>query len=769
MTAPGRLAAALADRYRVERELGQGGMATVYLAHDLKHDRKVAIKVLRPELAATIGADRFLSEIRTVAALSHPNILPLFDSGVASLTTDAGQSTADSGLLFYVMPFIEGETLRARMTREKALPLEDALKLTREVADALAHAHAQDVIHRDIKPENILLQSGHAVVADFGIARALAAGQRPGHPQDARDLARLTDVGMIVGTPAYMSPEQSAGERDIDGRSDLYALASVLYEMLAGEAPFTGATFDAILVQRFTQPPPKITKRRPAVPRSVEVALCTAMARAPGDRFPTIERFIAALDVRSAPAAELDRSIAVLPFSNMSGDPENEYFSDGISEEIINALSQLPGLRVAARTSAFSFKGKNLDLRTVGEQLNVATVLEGSVRRAGGRIRITAQLINVADGYHLWSERYDRELTDIFAIQDEIATAIAGKLKVTLGVGSDRQLVRAPTASVEAYDLYLRGHAFVKQRGLALLRAADCLEQAIALDPDFALAHAELAEALTLMSLYGIVFPADIAERARRAASRALELDPGLVATQIALALYYHIVEFDRARTTAAYARAIALDPMDVDARTFQATFDFCYIHGDHERAQAQLLGVIESDPLSAVARGQAGIVLAFGGKLVEAEAQARRGIALDPHAFYSHWALLHALMLGPGPAAAVDAGRVMLAQFGRHPWLMMGVAFACGAAGQHDRAEAIYSELAARARGEYVQPVSLAVSALGAGRRDLALQHLREAGRIRDPMLAATGLHGPMFPSIRHDPEYIAILKEIGWDLPSS
>jgi TolB-like protein/Tfp pilus assembly protein PilF len=453
----------------------------------------------------------------------------------------------------------------------------------------------------------------------------------------------------------------------------------------------------------------------------------------------------------------------------MSGDPENEYFSDGISEEIINALSQLPGLRVAARTSAFSFKGKNLDLRTVGEQLNVATVLEGSVRRAGGRIRITAQLINVADGYHLWSERYDRELTDIFAIQDEIATAIAGKLKVTLGVGSDRQLVRAPTASVEAYDLYLRGHAFVKQRGLALLRAADCLEQAIALDPDFALAHAELAEALTLMSLYGIVFPADIAERARRAASRALELDPGLVATQIALALYYHIVEFDRARTTAAYARAIALDPMDVDARTFQATFDFCYIHGDHERAQAQLLGVIESDPLSAVARGQAGIVLAFGGKLVEAEAQARRGIALDPHAFYSHWALLHALMLGPGPAAAVDAGRVMLAQFGRHPWLMMGVAFACGAAGQHDRAEAIYSELAARARGEYVQPVSLAVSALGAGRRDLALQHLREAGRIRDPMLAATGLHGPMFPSIRHDPEYIAILKEIGWDLPSS
>ena len=304
--------------------------------------------------------------------------------------------------------------------------------------------------------------------------------------------------------------------------------------------PFTGATVEAILVQRFTQPPPRITKKRPSVPHGIEAALYKAMARAPEERFSTVERFIASLDAPRAPAADLDRSIAVLPFANISGDPENEYFSDGISEEIINALTQLKGLRVAARTSAFSFKGKNVDLRSVGEQLNVATVLEGSVRRAGGRIRITAQLVNAADGYHLWSERYDRELTDIFAIQDEIASAIAEKLKLTLGVGAERQLVRAPTASVEAYDLYLKGHAFVKQRGLALLRAAESLEQAIALDPDFALAHAELAQALVLMSLYGIVFPADISDRARRATERALQLEPSLVATQIALALYFH-------------------------------------------------------------------------------------------------------------------------------------------------------------------------------------------------------------------------------------
>ena len=336
------------------------------------------------------------------------------------------------------MPFIEGETLRQRITREKCLPVDDALRLTREIADALACAHAHDVIHRDIKPENILLQSGHAVVADFGIARAVkAAGSE-----------RMTATGLAIGTPAYMSPEQAAGERDVDGRSDLYALASVLYEMLAGEAPFTGATPDVILLQRFTQPPPKITTKRPGIPRAIEAAICTAMARAPEDRFPTVERFVASLEAKAgAPDADLDRSIAVLPFANMSGDPENEYFSDGVSEEIINALAQLPRLRVAARTSAFSFKGKNVDLRSIGDQLNVATVLEGSVRKAGGRIRITAQLSNVADGYQLWSERYDRELTDIFAIQDEIATAIAEKLKATLGVSGEGRLVRPPTGT----------------------------------------------------------------------------------------------------------------------------------------------------------------------------------------------------------------------------------------------------------------------------------------------------------------------------------
>ncbi len=337
-----RLTTAVAGRYRLGRELGSGGMATVYLAHDLKHDRKVALKVLRPELAASLGADRFLSEIRTMAQLNHPHILALHDSGEAD---DA---------LFYVMPYVEGESLRERLDRQKTLALNEAVRIACEVGDALGYAHAHGVIHRDIKPGNILLQSGHAVVADFGIARAVSAA----------GTERVTVLGMVLGTPAYMSPEQSAGE-EVDPRTDLYALASVLYEMLAGETPFTGPTMESILGKRFTQPPPRVTLKRPGVPRSIEVALCTALATNRDDRYTRVEDFTEALTARPAAPGDgvMHRSIAVIPFVNMSGDPENDYFSDGMSEEISNALTQLPGLRVAARTSAFFFKGKETDLR----------------------------------------------------------------------------------------------------------------------------------------------------------------------------------------------------------------------------------------------------------------------------------------------------------------------------------------------------------------------------------------------------------------------
>src|SRR5437016_3880345 len=380
---PGRLQVALAERYTINRELGRGGMATVYLAEDLKHRRLVALKVLSPDLGAALGKDRFLREIDIAARLTHPHILPLHDSGEAD------------GLLYYVMPYVEGQSLRGRLVRERQLPLEDALHITRQVADALCYAHSRDVVHRDIKPENILFQSGHAVVSDFGIARAIGVAGG----------GSVTGTGIAVGTPGYMSPEQTRGIAQLDGRSDLYSLGCVLYEMLAGDPPFTGWSAQAILARQEFEPVPRLRTVRDTVPDWVEQAVTRALAKAPADRFRTAAGFIAALTqprtiTGAEPAAALVQpsaaanSIAVLPFLNMSADPENEYFSDGMTEEIVHALSAVGSLRVASRTSSFAFKGATQNIRTIGEKLQVRTVLEGSVRRADTKLRVTARLIH---------------------------------------------------------------------------------------------------------------------------------------------------------------------------------------------------------------------------------------------------------------------------------------------------------------------------------------------------------------------------------------
>src|SRR5213593_478487 len=465
-----RLQEGLADRYAIEREIGRAGMATVYVAQDLKHRRPVAVKVLHPHLAANLGAERFLREIQIAARLQHPHIVPLYDSGQAG------------GLLYYVMPYVEGESLRRRLEREKQLPLDDALEVARAVAAALDYAHRHHPVHRDIKPENVMLHEGEAMVTDFGIAKAVSAA--------AADT--LTQTGTSVGTPAYMSPEQAGGAVELDGRSDVYSLGCVLYEMLAGRTPFTGPTAQAIIVKCFTEPVPPLRSARDAVPPSVEQAVMRALAKEPADRFATAAQFAQALKPAAATppgavpvvTATAPKSIAVLPFVNMSADPENEYFTDGIAEEIINALTKVQALRVASRTSAFAFKGKNQDIRKVGEQLSVSTVLEGSVRKAGNRLRVTAQLVNVADGYHLWSERYDRDLEDVFAIQDEIAGNIVKALRVVLSDAEKRAIEKAPTDNVQAYDYYLRGRQFFHQfRRTGIQYARRMFERAIESDP----------------------------------------------------------------------------------------------------------------------------------------------------------------------------------------------------------------------------------------------------------------------------------------------
>jgi TolB-like protein/tetratricopeptide (TPR) repeat protein len=539
-----RLNRALSGRFTVERLLGRGGMASVYLARDLRHDRLVALKVLRREIAVTLGAERFLREIRIAAGLTHPNILTVHDSGEAG------------GALYYVMPYVEGESLRGRMERGGPLAVDEAVRVACEVADALSYAHSHNVVHRDIKPENVLLEAGHAVVADFGMACAL----------EAFGADRLTESGLAVGTPAYMSPEQAAAE-PTDGRTDVYALACVLYEALAGEPPFTGPTTLAVFARKAAGALPNLRLVRPEVPLHVERAIVRALASLPADRFATAGEFATALREPGA-ATTAGRSIGVLPFVNMSGDPEADYFAEGIAEEITTALGRLPELRVAARTSAFAFKGTSLDVREVGRRLGVGVVLEGSVRRAGKRLRVTAQLIDVADGYHRWSERYDREMEDVFAIEDDITRSIVGALEVLLADRGDRAMVHPATPHVNAYDFYLRGRQYFRQnRKKSLQYARQMFEQAVAIDPGYALAWCGIADSCSLLLMY---YPgvADDIETADRASARALELAPNLAEAQSSRG--FALFQLRRVpEAVERFQQAIRLDPLLFEARYF--------------------------------------------------------------------------------------------------------------------------------------------------------------------------------------------------------
>ena len=560
-----RLSPALAGRYRLEEPLGTGGMAIVYRAHDLKHDRAVALKVLHPELAQAIGNERFVREIRLTARLDHPHILPVLDSGEAG------------GFLYYVMPYVTGETLRDRLMRERQLPLDDALRITGEVADALSYAHSHGIVHRDIKPENILLAGGHARVADFGIARAFTAAGGDG----------LTETGLVVGTPTYMSPEQAGGERELDGRSDVYALGCVAYEMLAGHPPFTGGSAHEILARHSLDAVPRLSAARPSVPADVEIAIATALAKAPADRFRTAALFAEALAgagagtvrprvaapywprhlaligvgamviaagallmVRSKRVRSLSlapaygrTAIAVLPFQNLSAETEQAYFAAGLHDELLTQLSKVAALKVISRTSVIGYAGSNMPpLRQIATELGVGSVVEGSVQVVGGRLRVNVQLIDAATDAHLWAERYDRTLDDAFAIQSDVAQQIVAAVGAALS-GAERQgLAAVPTANAEAYRFYLQGREYVARAGQLRQNyeiAQQIFERALALDPGFALAHAALSEVHGAMYWFRYDPSPAREARQREEAEAALRLAPDLPQAHVAMGLVH--------------------------------------------------------------------------------------------------------------------------------------------------------------------------------------------------------------------------------------
>jgi len=715
-------------------------MATVFLAEDLKHHRSVAIKVLHPELATGLGVERFLREIDIAAGLTHPHILALYDSGQAA------------DLLYYVMPYIEGETLRGRLERERQVPVADAVRIASEIADALGYAHSRGVVHRDIKPENIMFSAGSAVVADFGIARALTAAT----------LQPITSSGVIVGTPYYMSPEQATSGA-LDGRSDIYSLGCVVYEMLTGSAPFTGPTAQAVMARHAMDVVPPIRSVRPAVSDAVERAVLTALAKVPADRFATAAQFAGALVARPEPAAEAaeGESIAVLPFANLSGDPEFEYFSDGIAEEIINALTQLPGLHVAARTSSFAFRGPAIDLAEVGSKLKVTTVLEGSVRKAGRRLRISAQLVKVGDGYHLWSERYDREITDVFAIQDEIAKAIASRLRVTLD-GEGTPLVMPATGNLDAYHLYLKGRYYLAQRGLGLKKALECFDQAVALDPDYALAYAGLADACTVLAQYGLAPPNVLRPRARAAVQKALELSPDLAEVHCASGALALICDWDWPRAARDLRRAVELNPRCIAARQWLSYY-LVFIEGRSEEAVAQARRAVELDPLAPLLVMQLGMTLMGAGRYEEAAVSLTRAAQLAPTMFLPaiHLGLLYH-HLGRSDEAIAPLEAAVTAS-GRHPWTLSALAVCYCSLGKLAEVEAISDELLARARREYVQSSTLAIIAASLGRIDVAFECLDRACDEHDGILVYSKRY-PFFNLLQNDPRMERVYRRMGF-----
>jgi len=737
---------ALSSDYRLEHELGRGGMAVVYRAVDVRHDRPVAIKVIRPDLTHALAADRFLREIHLAARLSHPRIVAVYASGEAA------------GVLFYVMPFVDAPTLREHLQEEGPLPVREAVGIARDVARALAYAHQQGVVHRDIKPENIMLPTGEAVVTDFGVARALADSG----PSD------LTETGATIGTPVYMSPEQAFGTAEAS--ADVYSLGCVLYEMLAGHPPFDGPTALAILASHSTAPLPPIA--RDDVPGALVDAVNRSMAKDPEDR-PSATELEDALrraveqpgsvpvSFSDAAAIRMGRAIAVLPLADLSPDHAFGYLCDGIAEELLSALSRLPQLRVLSRASSFALRDPAGDVREKARRLGVEAVLEGSVQAAGERIRVNVQLTNVRDGFQLWSNRFDGTFGDLFAIEDDISRAVVEALKIELA-GPPARMIGPPTSDVEAHRQYLLGRQAWNQRTPAALAASvERFSEAAGLDPSFAVAHAALAEAKIMQAVYGTEEPHTAMSAARAAAIRALELNPGLGEALSAGASVAALYDWSWEDAERDFITAIQRHPGYATARQWYAMHLLAPL-GRFADARAELERARLLDPLSPVVLASLGQVALFSGDPGEAIGHHRSALELDPDFGPAHFFLGQA-HLETGDTAAALAELDLAARLTQESSEVLAFQALGQARSAHpETAQRLLDTLSARSETTYVSPVLHAIGLLGLGRRDPALEQLERAAAIRATDLVWLGVRST-FAELSDTPDFQALLARLG------
>jgi serine/threonine-protein kinase len=742
------IVAALADRYTVERELGRGGMATVYLAEEKKHGRKVAIKVLRPEITASLGTERFLREVGIAARLSHPHIVPLIDSGEAG------------GFLYYVQPHVPGGSLRDRLEETRQLPLKDALRIAQEVGAGLDFAHRKGFVHRDVKPENILFADGHAVLADFGVARACCDAEAE---EDERG-AGVTEVGFAVGTPEYMSPEQASGEQDLGPASDVYSLACVVYEMLAGEPPFRGSGARAVMAKQVTEVPRPLRGFRPEVPAGAERAIVHALEKDPAQRYESVAEFVGALTARDGPdvarAPATTRSIAVLPFINASPDPDNEYLSDGITDELIDALAKISGLRLASRTSVFALKGKPLDVRAVGALLGTSVVLEGTVRRAGDRLRITAQLTSTEDGRLLWSQRYDRQLVDVFAIQDEIAATIVNTLRATMFADVSEHVPRRYTENIQAYGLYLKGrYEWNKRTQEGVAAAIGYFERAIAEDPAYAPAYAGLSDSYSLDVDYRSIPVHEAYQRAKQYARQALALDESVPTAHASLAWALFIYDWQWEEAEREFRRAIELNPRYASAHQW---FSFLLAaRGQHDAALLEGHTALELDPASVSIRRAVGWLYYYARRFDQAREHLSRAIEMNPMAVESYRMLGSTLALQGDVAVAERVLREALTLEGAAAYSKATLGWLLARSGRRDEAlELLHGLEQARAQG-YVSPVAFAILHIGLGNHGEALDWCERGFDERRGWLAYVNVN-PIFDPLRHEPRFAALVRKM-------